>query len=50
MDINELKRMLEKNKNQIAIGLDSCAALAINGDDFEAFSSDENAKVYKIYY
>ena len=47
---NDMTRIMNRNKNQIAIGLDSCSSLVVNGDDFEVVFSNENAKAYKIYY
>ena len=46
----DMSRMLKKNKDQVAIGLDSCSALVVDGDEFETISSIDGAKVYKIYY
>ena len=47
---NDMKRMLKRHKNHIAVGLDSCSALVVDGEDYETISSVENADVYKIVY
>ena len=46
----DMPRILNKNRNQVAIGLDSCSALIVDGDEFETISSIDGAKVYTIYY
>jgi peptidase E len=47
---SDMKRMLLKNKKQIAIGLDSCSALVVDGENFETVSSASNACVYKVFF
>ena len=45
----DIKNVLRKKENIIAVGLDSCSALVVDGEKFETVSSKENAEAYKIY-
>ena len=37
-------------KNTVAFGVDECAALVIDGEDYKIVKSSGEAKVFKCYY
>lgn len=47
---NDMPRIMKNRKSQVAIGLDSCSALVVNGEDFETLFSLDGAGVYRIFY
>ena len=46
----DMSRIMSNRKHQVAIGLDSCSALVVNGVEFQTLSSIEGAYAYKIFY
>lgn len=47
---DDMPRIMKKRKHQVAIGLDSCSALVVNGEEFETLSSSGGSDSYKIFY
>ena len=48
--VYDIKRMLKSSKvDAIAFGIDECAALYINNDEYKVISSSKDAKVFKCY-
>lgn len=48
--VHDIKRMLKSSKvDTIAFGIDECAALYINNDEYKVISSSKDAKVFKCY-
>ena len=46
----DLPRMIKRLKKTIAFGIDECASLIINGDEYRIVKSSDNAKVFKCYF
>jgi len=49
--VYDIKRMLKTcKKNTVAFGIDECAALIIDDDEFKVVYSNKQAKIFKCFY
>jgi len=49
--VYDLPRMLKTcKKDMVAFGIDECAALVIDGENYKIVRSGEEAKVFKCYF
>ena len=47
---NNIKKVLEDNKNELALCVDNCAAIEFTDQFISVIKSSKKAKAYKAYY
>ena len=47
---DEIKKVLEDNKNELALCVDNCAAIEFTDQFISVIKSSKKAKAYKAYY
>ena len=48
--MEDLKKVLEDNKNELALCVDNCAAIEFTDQSISVIKSSKKAKAYKAYY
>ena len=47
---DDMPRIMKAKKSLVAVGVDNCCAIAINGDEYEVVRSNEESNAFKMFY